>query len=312
MHTILGAGGIIANSLAKELVNNNKQVRLVSRNPQLLPGTEIIAADVTDQGQTLRAVLHSSIVYLCVGLPYNYSIWRRSWPPIINNVIEACKATGARLIFFDNVYMYGKVDGWMTEDTPYNPSSRKGDLRARMATQIMSEVRKGNITASIARAADFYGPMADKTSIPNMLVFAKLAKKEKPQWLSNAKTKHSFTYTPDAAKAMYLLGQSEDSWNQVWHLPTAANPLTGEEFIEKAAAEFNIKTSYFTIRPWMVAMGGIFDRTIAELYEMTYQQKFDYLFDSSKFEKAFNFIPTSYEKGIAEVAAHYKEKVFEK
>lgn len=306
MHTILGAGGIIANSLAKELLDNKKQVRLVSRNPKTLPGAEIQAADVTDPGQTLKAMQKSSIVYLCVGLSYNYSIWRNSWPRIINNVIDGCKATGARLIFFDNVYMYGKVDGWMTEDTPYNPSSKKGDLRARIATQIMSEVRKGNITASIARAADFYGPLADKTSVPNLLVFERLSKKQKPQWLVSTKNKHSFTYTPDAAKAMYLLGQSEKSWNQVWHLPTAANPLTGEEFIEKAAAEFDMKPGYFIIRPWMMALAGLFDRTTAELYEMAYQNKYEYLFDSSKFEKAFNFTPTSYEKGIAEVAKAYK------
>ncbi|HEX4851242.1 MAG TPA: NAD-dependent epimerase/dehydratase family protein [Puia sp.] len=302
MHTILGAGGIIANSLAKILGDKNEKFRLVSRNPKPLPGSEILAADLTDPGQTLKAVQQSSIVYLCVGLPYNYSIWRSSWPKIITNVIDACKTTSARLIFFDNVYMYGKVDGWMTEETPYNPSSRKGDLRARIATQIMSEVRKGNITASIARAADFYGPSADKTSIPNLMVFDKLAKKQKPQWLVNAKTRHSYTYTPDAAKALYILGQSEGSWNQVWHLPTAPNPLTGEEFIAKAAAHFDAKPGYFVIRPWMMALGGLFDRTIAELYEMTYQLKFDYLFDSSKFENAFNFVPTSYDAGIAEVA----------
>ena len=31
----------------------------------------------------------------------------------------------AKLIFFDNVYMYGKVNGIMTEETAFNPCSKK-------------------------------------------------------------------------------------------------------------------------------------------------------------------------------------------
>ena len=34
MHTILGAGGAIANELAKVLLANNQALRLVSRNPE--------------------------------------------------------------------------------------------------------------------------------------------------------------------------------------------------------------------------------------------------------------------------------------
>src|SRR5882724_5829938 len=227
IHTILGAGGVIANGLAAELIHHQESVRLVSRHPAPRQGASSHAADITDLAQTIRAVGGSSVVYLCAGLKYDYSVWRQQWPKILNNAIEACGQTGARLIFFDNVYMYGKVDGTMTEETPYDPSSRKGDLRARIATQLMSEVRKGNITASIARSADFYGPGADKTSVFNLLVFQRLKKDQRAQWLVNATVPHSFTYTKDAAKSLYLLAGNESSWNQAWHLPTASSPLTG-------------------------------------------------------------------------------------
>jgi len=306
IHTILGAGGIIAEELARELIRHQVAVRLVSRQPQPHPGVETVAADVTYPDQTLQAVKGSSVVYCCIGLKYDYRVWRHAWPLIMNNIIDACRQTKARLIFFDNVYMYGRVDGPMTEDTPYDPSSRKGDLRARIATQLMSEVRKGNITASIARAADFYGPGANKTSVLNLLVFQRLSEGKKAQWLANPHVRHSFTYTEDAARALYLLGADENSWNQAWHLPTAATPLTGDGYIAAAATALDKPAQSMILPPWMIRLGGIFDRTTAELYEMLYQYEYDYLFDSSKFEKAYNFQPVSYEEGIKATANAYK------
>jgi nucleoside-diphosphate-sugar epimerase len=303
IHTILGANGIIANFLAGELTAHQLPVRLVSRHPNPIPGTTTHSADLTDPVQTLDAIRDSGVVYCCVGLPYNYSVWRQQWPRIMDNMIAACRQTGAKLLFFDNVYMYGQTKGPMTEETPYNPNSRKGDLRARIATQLMSEVRKGNIVAAIARSADFYGPGANKTSVPNLLVFQRLIKSQRAQWLVNAHAAHSFTYIPDAAHALRLLAQDDNAWNQVWHLPTAARPLTGAVFIERAAVELRKATHYMVLPKWMITLGGIFDRTTAEMQEMLYQYGSEYIFDSTKFETAYSFKPTPYEQGIREVAA---------
>jgi nucleoside-diphosphate-sugar epimerase len=302
IHTVLGAGGAVADALTRELLLRQLPVRLVSRHPAPRTDVACMAADLTDPAQALRAVTGSAVVYLCVGLPYDFRIWRRDWPRIINNTIEACSQTQAKLIFFDNVYMYGRTEGPMTEETPYDPSSRKGDLRARLATQIMSEVRKGNITAIIARSADFYGPGTGKTSIPDVLVFQRLLKGQRPQWLVNATVPHSLTYVPDAARALVLLGTDANAWNQVWHLPTAAPAITGEALIEAAARILGKKPSCQLLPAWMIRLGGYFDRTTAELYEMLYQYAYDYQFDSTKFEKAYNFTPTSYEEGIKTTA----------
>jgi nucleoside-diphosphate-sugar epimerase len=309
IHTILGAGGIVAHSLALELINHHIPVRLVSRHPAPRPGVTTQAADLTDPGETLEAIRNASVVYLCVGLKYDYTVWRHQWPAIIENTMSACRQTGAKLIFFDNAYMYGKVQGLMTEETPYNPFSRKGDLRARIATRLMSEVRKGNITASIARAADFYGPGASKTSIPNLLVFQRLITGRRAQWLVNANVKHSFTYTGDIAKALYLLASDENSWNQAWHLPTATHPLTGLEFVSLAARALH-KNSRLTVLPeWQIRLAGLFDRSSSELVEMLYQNEYDYIFDSSKFVNKYNFLPTPYQEGIKATANAYTSDI---
>lgn len=159
MLTILGAGGAIGNELVKLLALRKQPFRLVGRNPRMVPGaTEVHPADLSDKEQTIQAVAGSSIVFLLVGLKYDHKIWSETWPRIMANTIEACKRSNTRLIFFDNVYMYGKVSGTMTEDTPFNPSSKKGEIRARIATSLINEWKAGGLAAMIARSADFYGP----------------------------------------------------------------------------------------------------------------------------------------------------------
>jgi len=298
LYTILGAGGVIANELVNELLANKKNIRLVSRKPQIVPGTEVMAADIVDPLQTRRAISGSSTVFLCAGLAYNHKLWETAWPKIIQNVIHACSEAQVPLIFFDNVYMYGKVDGAMTETTPYNPISRKGEIRALIAGKVMDRVKEGRLTATIARSADFYGPGADKTGVLNLLAISKLAKGKMANWLGADNVPHSYTYTPDAGKGLYILSQDAASFNQVWHLPTANPAPNGKEYIEMIAREAGVKPGYMSLKGWMVKIAGLFDTTTSELYEMMYQNNYPYIFDSTKFEKYFNFCPTSYEEGI--------------
>ncbi len=172
----------------------------------------------------------------------------------------------------------------------------------------MDEVKAGNITAMIARAADFYGPDC-KTSLLNTLVFDKMAKNKKAQWLVNDDVAHSFTFTPDCGQALWLLSNSEDAWNQVWNLPTAKSALTGKEIINMAAHIFGASPKHMVIGKGMVGFLGIFIKIMKELKEMLYQYQEDYIFDSSKFEQAFNFKPTTYKEGIQITAASYKKPI---
>ncbi|MBV8251485.1 MAG: NAD-dependent epimerase/dehydratase family protein [Chitinophaga sp.] len=301
LYTILGAGGIISNELTNHLAANGHRVRLVSRNPVSYAGiTDLVAADITDEKQTIAAVKGSDYVILCAGLKYDIKVWSVAWPSIMNNVIRACKETGAKLLFFDNVYSYGLVDGPMVETTPYNPASKKGAVRARIARQLMDEVQAGNITASIARAADFYGPKADKTGFLNILIMDKFKTKSTPMWIGRDDLPHSYTYTPDAGVGMYRLLQDANSWNQVWHLPTASPAPTGKEYVQMFADAMHVKAKHMNLGKFMLTITGLFDGTIKEMVEMLYQNNYPYHFNSDKFEKYFQFTPTSYQQGIQE------------
>jgi nucleoside-diphosphate-sugar epimerase len=305
-HIILGAGGAISRALSEQLLAADQKVKLVSRSGHTLDGAESARADLTDKKSTLAALEESSIAYLIVGLPYNLTVWKSWWPLIMRNAVEACQQRNSRLIFFDNVYMYGKVEGKMTESTPYNPCSRKGEIRARIAEYLMAEAHKGNIRAAIARAADFYGPHADRTSLPYIFYFGRMADGKKAQVLVDANKKHSYSYTADCGKALHLLATSDDSYNQVWHLPTAAPALTAKEFIHIIAGKLGVEPKYTILRKWMVRLAGLFDRQIREVHEMLYQNEYDYQFDSSKFERSFDFVPTSYETGIERTIEFFK------
>ncbi|WP_127127104.1 NAD-dependent epimerase/dehydratase family protein [Pseudoflavitalea rhizosphaerae] len=299
---ILGAGGDIGKLLARELKQYTDRVRLVARNPQQVNGDdELLSANLLSAEQVDAAVAGTSIAYLVVGLKYDLRIWQRDWPLIMDNVINACLKHGVKLVFFDNVYSYDKqAIPHMTEESPLNPPSKKGKVRLAIVEKIHNAISQKGLKALIARSADFYGPGA-KNGILNIMVLDPILKGRKLNWQSNADKVHSFTYTPDAAKATAKLGNTNSAYSQVWHLPTSSQRFTGREFVEKAASIKGVKASFSLLSPFLLRLAGLFNRTIHELVEMQYQNNQDYFFDSQKFCKQFGFTPTSYEEGMKEV-----------
>ena len=300
MQTILGAGGAIGNSLATELRNYTNQIRLVSRHPKRINDRdELVAADLTDARATAAAVHGSDVVYLLAGLAYKLNVWQQQWPVIMQNVIEACKQHNAKLVFFDNIYMYDDADlSNMTEGTPINPRSKKGAVRAAIVQKLQNEIGAGNINALIARSADFYGPNVG-TSMLNETVYKNFKKGKKAQWMADATKIHSFTYVPDAARATALLGNTPDAVNQVWHLPTSTERWTGKAFIERFANQMHVAPRYTVLSKALIKVLGLFIPILKEMHEMLYQYYRDYFFNSEKFAYRFpDFVTTPYEDGI--------------
>lgn len=309
MQTILGAGGSISIELAKSLKYFTDDIRLVSRHPKKVNETDqLFPADLTDRDQLFKAVEGSRIVYLTIGLEYSTKVWQKQWPPLMQNVIDACIANNAKLVFFDNVYSIGgDFVKHITEDSPIYPTSKKGEIRAQVDLMLLDHMNTGRIKAIIARAPDFYGTDISK-SILMSLVFKNLASGKKAQWMFNARAKHSYIYTPDAGKATALLGNTPDAYNQIWNLPTDRKSLTGEQWINLFAKEMGQRNNYKLISGWMVRLLGIFIPFMKELFEMRYQFDRDYFFDSIKFEKYFKYQPTKYETGVKEIVQQLTTK----
>jgi nucleoside-diphosphate-sugar epimerase len=300
--TILGANGTIGKVLAKELTAYTTDIRLVSRNPKKVNDTdELFPADLSNPDMVEKAIEGSAVVYLVVGFDYKLKVWQESWPKLMNATINSCAKHGAKLVFFDNVYLYDiSAIGHMTEDSPINPPSKKGMVRMEIAGMLMDAVKQGQIKALIARAPDFYGPDNEKSFLIET-VYKNLKNGKKPNWFIDATKKHSFIYTPDAAKATALLGNTPDAYNQVWHLPTDKKSLTGLEWIELFNKEMNTSKKAMVISMFLLRTLGLFMPLMREMPEMMYQYDRDYFFDSSKFEKRFNFTPTTYEQGVKSI-----------
>lgn len=309
MQTILGSGGAIGVELAKALNQYTNHIRLVSRNPKKVNSTdELYPADLLNPAALKEAIKGSEIVYSTIGFEYNTGIWQKKWPVFMRTLLDACLENNYKMVFFDNIYMYDQ--NYMNdihEETPVNPPSKKGKVRAEIAGMILKEIDAGRLKAMIVRSADFYGPGIQKTSMLTQTVLDPLSKGKKANWMSSVDFKHSFTYTPDAGKATALLGNTNEAYNQVWHLPTASNPLTGKEWIEAIANEMGVKPKYQVATKFIVRMLGLFIPIMREMPEMMYQYDRDYIFKSDKFENRFDIKPTSYQEGIkAIIQSDYK------
>jgi nucleoside-diphosphate-sugar epimerase len=301
MQVILGSGGAIGNDLAKELLKYTDKIRLASRNPKKInDNDELVICDLTKSNEVDAAVKGCHVAYLTAGVQYTLKAWKEQWPQIMKNAIDACKKHKVKLVFFDNIYMYhpDKLNP-MTEETEVKPSSKKGQVRARIAQMVLDEIQTGKLHAIIARAADFYGP-GITNSVFNEVVFKNLKGGKKANWFCSLNHLHNFTFTPDAAKATALLGNTESAFNQLWHLPTPA-PINGKEWIEKVAKQLGVEAKTQVASKFIIQVMGIFNPIMKEFVEMLYQWDRDYNFDSSKFETVFKMKPTPIDEGIRQI-----------
>ncbi|EQC57448.1 NAD-dependent epimerase/dehydratase family protein [Lactococcus cremoris] len=302
MQTILGSNGQIGHELAKELYKNyTKEIRLVSRKPQKIHDSdELVSADLLDFNETNNAISGSDIVYFTVGLPMDSEMWMKQFSKILDNVIEACKIHRSKLVFFDNTYMYPKTSAIQFENTIFSPSGKKSLVRAQLADKIIKEMEANELKAVVCRAPEFYGP--EKTqSITNTMIFSNIKAKQKLKIPISDSTLRTLIWTPDASRAMALIGNTDDAYGQTWHLPCDRS-LTYKEMINIADKIENEKLSYSIIKLWKFKVGSLFNKNAKELLELLPRYEVDNLFNSDKFKKRFPSFPvTSFESGIKQI-----------
>lgn len=301
IHTILGAGGAIGTPLARELAEMKLDVRLASRSPvQVNEHDALVKANLLNPEETESAIAGSNVCYVCVGLPYKAKVWEESWPILMRNVLNACQKHRCKLVFFDNVYGLGsKQVGHITEDATLMPDSRKGKVRALIDQMVMGAVEKGTVEAMIVRAPDFYGPIKHSSMHMNML-YDNLVKGKAGQWLCRGDMPHSSAYAPELAMGTALLGNKPEAFNQIWNLPCSKEAPTGRQWNALFAHALHQKDALQVLPAWGLRVLGLFIPIMNELFDMRYQYNRPYFFDSSKFEKAFGYLPKSCSQAVSE------------
>jgi len=305
LHVVFGAGGAIGGAVVAELVRAGHRVRAVSRGGQAPEGAQGVAADASDPAQAAHAAAGASVVYHCASPPYTQ--WPELFPALTSSILGAAESSGAKLVFADNLYAYGPVDGPLREDLPAAAHGRKGRIRAEMAAQLLAAHRDGRARVAIGRASDYYGPHGTG-STAGQTVFGRILAGKKPQWPGRLDQPHTFHYLPDIARGLLVLADRREADGQVWHLP-AAGPLTAQQFFDMIAQAAGqpvpVRASIAT--PAMLAVAGIFSPLLREMRETTYQFRAPFVIDASKFETAFGHLePTPHSDAVPRTVAWYR------
>jgi nucleoside-diphosphate-sugar epimerase len=311
IHTVLGASGAVGSAIISTLQQRGiSSIRSVNRNSKT-PNTDSRQADLSDIGEAQLAIAGSDYVYLCIGLPYLTKIWEVEWEKIMHNVITACATNQAKLIFLDNIYMYGApLPTPFDENTPQQPTSNKGKARKRTADMMLKAMDEGIIKGVIGRSADFYG--AGAVNSPFYISFLeRMLKGKAPQFLTSPEIEHTYANVRDNGRALVELARCEDCYGQVWHLPVGP-PITPNEmlalFNKKLGANYKINVVPTIARKLL----SLFISPLKEVSEMLYQFENPYLMSFDKFSKQFpDFEITTYQTGIDEMIASFKNKAYE-
>ncbi|MBO0441233.1 NAD-dependent epimerase/dehydratase family protein [Candidatus Enterococcus ikei] len=302
MQTILGSNGQIGQELAKELHKNfTTDLRLVSRSPKKVnESDQLFPANLLNYEETNKAIIGSEIVYFTAGLPMDSKMWEEQFLIMMANVMKSCIENQTKLVFFDNTYMYAKNSEPQTEDSPFRPVGRKAVVRANMAQLLLDKMNAKEIDAVICRAPEFYGP-GKTQSITNTMIFENINQGKKLRVPLNDSSLRTLIWTPDASRAMALIGNTEDAYGQTWHLP-CDDSKTYSEIINFSEQILKKKLPYTVLKMWQFNLGSRFSHQLKELKELLPRYQEDNIFVSDKFKERFpEFKITTMEEGIQQI-----------
>jgi nucleoside-diphosphate-sugar epimerase len=305
LHVVLGATGGAGSAVVRELASRGNRVRAVSRRGrgEALAGVEHVIGDALDPTSLESVCRGGTVVYHCANVPYQE--WNAKLLPMARTAIAASAAAGAKLVVMDNLYMYDRVSGPMTEATPRNAQGKKGRLRVELEHLLLEAHRAGRVRVTIGRASDFYGPQAN--SAPMVLVVKPAINGRKASWLGRLDAPHTLSYLPDVGWGLVMLGEREESVGEIWHLP-AGEPLTGRQFIELVFEELGRPPRMAVIRRPMLVLAGLFSPQFRESLEVLYQFEEPFVMDASKFIRAFGSKVTPHREAIRQTVNELRSR----
>ena len=299
LHVIFGSGQV-GRPLAQLLLDAGKRVRVVKRSPGgAPPAAEVMQGDATDADFCAQAAQGAKTLYHCMNPPYDSKLWAELAPRYMENLIAAASRTGARLVTLDNVYMLGRPNGQpLDEDTPPNPCSRKGEIRARAAERLFAAHLNGDVLATTGRASDFYGPGGTLTYLGDPFWPAALAGK-RVMTPFNPDQIHTYHYIPDVAAGLMTLGCADASaYGRPWMLPCAPAETT-RALVNRMAGALGREIRLLAVPGWVMKSMGLFMPLMRELGEMLYQWGEPFVVSDRRFRERFGQGPTD----VAEAAA---------
>lgn len=303
LHVVAGLGAV-GRAVIGELVDRGLRVRAIARHraADLPAGVEIVQADITDPVAARRAMAGATVVYHAASAPYDR--WPELLPPLMHGVIAGAAASGARIVYADNLYAYGPVDGPLTEDLPSRATGPNGRVRAALADALMEADGAGTVRATIGRASDYYGPWGRLSTAGERLFVPALAGKG-VQLLADPDLPHTLTYLGDFARGLVTLGAQAAALGQVWHLPSAET-LTSREFVRLVFEAAGHPMKLGVLPSPVLTLAALFSPTLRAVREQQYQRTGPWMVDHSKFARAFGAGVTLHPEAISRTLAWWK------
>lgn len=274
-----------------------------SRPADLPTGVQFTQCDVLDAASVAAAVKGAAQVAVAIGFEYTGSVWEKLWPVAMRNLLDACASVGARMVFFDNLYMYGPQTAPLVEAMPLSDHGRKPTTRAKITRMWEADTR---VKVAALRAPDFYGPGVLLSHIGETGLAA-IARGKPAMFVFNPDRLHDYAYVPDIGRAMVsLLDAGDADFGQVWHMPCAPT-ISTRAILALGAKHAGVKLGLTTIPSWLLPVVAPFVTFLRELYEMRFQWDRPYHVDATKWRTRFWSDVTPFDEGVAATVASFKD-----
>ena len=231
-------------------------------------------------------------------------------PPRLECALAVAESVGATLVYHDNVYLYGRSTGPLTEETPHKPKTRKGRLRTEMAQSVLEAAHEGRVRSTIGRSADLYGPGALNSSFNSTLGqrhFYPLLAGQAVSIVGDIEVPHTYAFVEDVAEGLITLGATDNALGDAWHIP-AAPTLSHRKLMTLAfeVAGLPPKIRGSKMSGYFIRAIGLFQKDVGEVAELLYQFEKPLVVSHQKYEDAFGASPTSHREALATTLKWYR------
>ncbi len=303
-HVVFGTGQV-GHPLVETLAAAGHDVVAVNRDGAgSFAGARVVGGDATDATFTREVCAGASAVYFCLNAT-NYARWPQEFPPLQRGVMDGAATAGARLVVLDNLYSYGPPRGAaLVETMPVNPTSAKSATRAAMTEELLTAHRSGRVEVAIGRASDYVGPGALRSALGET-VFGPALSGRTAQVMGDPDQPHSYSYTPDVAAALAILGTADGAAGEVWHLPVAETRTT-RQVVESVYAAAGTRPRLMAAGTWTLRALGVVKPAMREYLHTLYQFSDPWVVDDAKFRAAFGDPTTPLDEALVTTLAWYR------
>jgi nucleoside-diphosphate-sugar epimerase len=300
--------GALGREIVRQMLAAGRPVTVVQRSrPRDLPaGAAFISADIMDTAAITAATVGAKTMICALGLPYFADLWEKGWPLAMTNMLAACRVHGARLVFADNLYLYGPQNRPLTEDLPAVDYGRKPKARADVTRLWQAAQAAGHVQVAAVRSPDFYGPGVVQ-SVLGVASLQALAEGKTARLIGSADLPHDVAHVSDYARAVITLHDApDDAFGQAWHVPTAPT-RTLRQHLQIVADALDVPLKLSVVPNWVARPLGLFVPFVREGVEMQFLFDRPYIVDTSKFRARFWSDTVPFETGLAAAALSFRK-----